>query len=268
MTIKERFYPETAAGGFSRVDGTIEFYTRVNALLEPGMTVLDFGAGRGAAADDVVEYRRQLRRLKGKVRRVIGIDVDPIVLRNPNLDEAKVLRPDQPLPLPDASIELIVANWVFEHLEQPEVVARELTRVIKPGGWICARTPNRWSYAALGARLMPKALHNRLLGRLQPQRKTVDVFPTVYRLNTQRAIRQHFPSSLWKNCVYVYNPEPAYFVESAVSWWVMLSIFKVMPEFFGTTLMVFLQRQQDLGSGKGDASETGSTMPAESEGGR
>jgi hypothetical protein len=48
----------------------------------------------------------------------------------------------------------------------------------------------------------------------------------------------------------------------------MLSIFKVMPEFFGTTLMVFLQRQQNLGSGKRDASETGPTMPPESEGGR
>jgi SAM-dependent methyltransferase len=266
MTVKERFYPETAAGGFSRVDGTIEFYTRVNALLEPGMTVLDFGAGRGAAADDAVAYRRQLRRLKGKVRRVIGVDVDPVVLQNPNLDEARVIRPDQPLPLPDAAVDMIVANWVFEHLEQPRFAARELARVLRPGGWICARTPNRWSYAALGARLTPQTLHNRVLHRLQPRRKTADVFPTVYRLNTRRAIREHFPSSSWKNCVYVHNPEPAYFVESTIAWWVMLSIFKVLPEFLGTTLMVFLQRRQ-RGS-EGDAGAMGSTMPAGSERGR
>ena len=34
------------------MDGTIEFYTRVNMLLESDMTVLDFGAGRGAALKD------------------------------------------------------------------------------------------------------------------------------------------------------------------------------------------------------------------------
>jgi hypothetical protein len=44
-------------GGFSRVDGSIEFYTRVNALLGPDMTVVDFGAGRGAGVlDDPVRY--------------------------------------------------------------------------------------------------------------------------------------------------------------------------------------------------------------------
>ncbi|MEZ5591147.1 MAG: hypothetical protein R3F53_10765 [Gammaproteobacteria bacterium] len=34
------------------MDGTIEFYTQVNALLGLNMTVLDFGAGRGAALTD------------------------------------------------------------------------------------------------------------------------------------------------------------------------------------------------------------------------
>ena len=32
-------------GGFSSLDGTMEFFTRVNVLLEPDYTVLDLGAG-------------------------------------------------------------------------------------------------------------------------------------------------------------------------------------------------------------------------------
>ena len=41
-----KFYPEAAVGGFSQVDGVIEFYTRVNALVDAESRVLDFGAGR------------------------------------------------------------------------------------------------------------------------------------------------------------------------------------------------------------------------------
>ena len=47
LSLVERMRPEVAAGGFPRDDSTIYFFTRVNALLEPHMTVLDFGAGRG-----------------------------------------------------------------------------------------------------------------------------------------------------------------------------------------------------------------------------
>jgi hypothetical protein len=43
------FYPENGAGGFSRCDGTVQFYQRVHALPRPGYVVFDFGAGRDAA---------------------------------------------------------------------------------------------------------------------------------------------------------------------------------------------------------------------------
>jgi hypothetical protein len=60
-------YPEKAAGGFSRVDGTIAFYGRVGALLaEAGSdaVALDFGAGRGAFLDNPVRARRDVRMLR------------------------------------------------------------------------------------------------------------------------------------------------------------------------------------------------------------
>lgn len=92
LKIHRRFYPELNVGGFSRVDGTIAFYQRVNALLRPDDVVIDYGAGRGLAhSDDVVPFRRELTLLRGKVRKVIGADVDPIVTTNPGVDEAVVI---------------------------------------------------------------------------------------------------------------------------------------------------------------------------------
>ncbi len=43
--IMASWFPEVGAGGFTSLDGTIEFYTRINALLASDMTVLDFGGG-------------------------------------------------------------------------------------------------------------------------------------------------------------------------------------------------------------------------------
>jgi len=87
--IVSSFYPENRAGGFSRCDGTVQFYQRVRALLRPDYVVLDFGAGRGAAYyQDPSPYRKSLRNLRGEGRRVIGVDVDPVVSSNPCVDEA------------------------------------------------------------------------------------------------------------------------------------------------------------------------------------
>ena len=61
----DAFFPETAFGGFTRVDGAMAFYLRVDSLLSPDDVVLDVGCGRGAAAEDPVPSRRHLRVLKG-----------------------------------------------------------------------------------------------------------------------------------------------------------------------------------------------------------
>lgn len=91
-SIAQELYPEVRAGGFSHVDGNVDFYGRVNALLAPDMTIVDFGAGRGKdATDDPVAYRRGLRNLRGKVAEVVGVDTDPVVLTNVSLDRAIVI---------------------------------------------------------------------------------------------------------------------------------------------------------------------------------
>lgn len=241
---KHHFFPEVTAGGYSRVDGTVEFYTRINALLRSQMTVLDFGAGRGAGVgEDPVIYRRNLRTLKGKCHRVVGIDVDEALMENPGLDEAHVLSPSAHMPLETASVDLIVSDHTFEHIREPDLVAKELNRVLKPGGWLCARTPNRWGYIALGASLVPNRLHAKLLRWLQPQRKGIDVFPTAYKLNTRKALYRHFTLDKYEHYSYGYFAEPAYFGDSKALWNLALLSSRLMPPLLAPTWMVFLRKK-------------------------
>lgn len=92
MSYMNRFYPESRFGDFTDIDGTIAFYTRVNELLRPDFTVLDVGCGRGNYKNDSVSVRKNLRILKGKVSKVIGIDIDDTSINNPFIDEFSAIR--------------------------------------------------------------------------------------------------------------------------------------------------------------------------------
>ena len=239
-----RFFPEVRAGGFTRIDGTIEFYTRVNALLSPEMTVVDFGAGRGAAFhDDSCSYRRSLRRLRGKVAKVIGVDIDSVIVQNPGLDEAHTVAVNDPIPLPDASVDLIISDFTFEHVSDPVRCAAELERILKPDGWLCARTPNRWSYVALASAVIPNSLHARVLRRVQPGRKSSDVFPAYYRMNDLRTMRRLFPADRFSDASYTFSPEPAYLPKSTFAWALALLLESLYPAALRTNLFVFLQKR-------------------------
>lgn len=237
-------YPEVNAGGFSRVDGTVQFYSRVQTLLDKDTVVLEFGAGRGAAlVEDPVATRRRLRILGGEGRTVIGVDVDPAVLLNPALDRAIVVEPDQTIPLEDESVSLIVADYVFEHVDQPELVAGELCRVLVRGGWLCARTPNALSPIGLAIQAIPNAWHARMAGSLQSDRKAQDVFPTRYRMNSLAAIRRLFPGQLFENYSYTWEGEPAYFGSVSLAWTMARLIFRLTPRPMRTNLFIFLRKR-------------------------
>jgi len=189
-----RHYPESRFGGFTDIDGTIAFYTRIHALLAPSALVLDVGCGRGAYGEDPVGVRRALRIFKGKCRRVIGIDVDPRAAENPFLDAFHAMNGSH-WPVEDASVDLLVCDSVLEHVEQPEPFFQECRRTLKPGGYLCIRTSNALSYISLLARLIPNRFHAAVLDRaLATRRKTEDIFPTVYRCNTRGRLR---PLRVW-----------------------------------------------------------------------
>ncbi len=240
---KMRLYPEVAVGGYSRSDMTVEFYTRVRALLTDESRVLDFGAGRGQFMDDEPWFRRSLQDLRGSGRHVVGIDIDEAVSENPSLDEAHVLEPNAPWPIADQSIDLVLSDWTFEHIDRPKHIADEAARVVKPGGWFCARTPNRRGYVAAAARLVPNSMHARTLRRLQPSRQARDVFPTRYLLNTPGDVARAFRDF----DVYHYPGfgEPAYFGSSVAAWRAVQTLHRALPPQLAPALMFFMRRRQD-----------------------
>lgn len=227
-------------GNYSSFDGTVEFYGRINALLRPDYCVVDLGAGRGAWwSGDKAPYRRELRRIRGKVAKFIGADVDPVVLQNPTTDE-NILIQEGAVPLPANSVEMVICDFVFEHILDPERFRCEVDRILKPGGYLCARTPHALNYVTLAARLIRNSQHARWLAMVQPSRQAQDVFPTAYRLNTLRAVEAQFAG--WHNYSYVYPTEPSYYFGQKWMHTGLSLMHKFMPNVVSGNIFAFLQK--------------------------
>lgn len=154
------------------------FDQRVNHVLQPHHTLLDVGCGRAAPA--LVKFR-------GKALKLLGVDLVDFTLI---ADDLQLHRGDAAnTGLPDASVDVVMARSVMEHLVDPAVVYREMHRVLKPGGYFVFLTPNLWEYSALIAKMVPNRLHPWLVASTEG-REEHDVFPVQYRTNTQGAVRR------------------------------------------------------------------------------
>jgi SAM-dependent methyltransferase len=103
------------------------------AELRPGETVLDLGSGAGL--DLLLSARRV-----GSTGRVIGLDMTPemVELARQNAagaDNVEVhLGRIEQIPLPDASVDVVISNCVLNLSADKPAVLREVARVLRPGG--------------------------------------------------------------------------------------------------------------------------------------
>lgn len=239
----ERNYPENAFGGFTDIDGTILFYSRVQALLEPDSVVIDVGCGTGTFARDPVRWRRSLRVLKNSCKRVIGLDPDPRAETNPFIDEFHLVSEDTRWPLETCSADLCLVDYVLEHMTDPAHSLAEAHRVLRPGGVVCIRTVNVLSYFGLMARLTPNRMHGDLAARVQADRDADEAFPTFYRCNTTRKLGKALRSAGFDQMVvYGYHAEPSYLSFSSVLYFLGVLYQRHAPRRLGPVLFGYARR--------------------------
>jgi SAM-dependent methyltransferase len=166
--LDEKLYPASENNWDDRL-----FRKRILAYLQPESVVLDLGAGAGIVAQ---------MNFRGLPAQMCGVDLDPRVVDNPMLDEGRMASATG-IPYEDNHFDVVFSDNVLEHIEEPLQVFREVARVLKPGGVFLFKTPNKYHYMPVIARLTPHVFHqyiNRLRGRAE-----VDTFPTRYYANTR-----------------------------------------------------------------------------------
>ncbi len=136
-----------------------------------GMAVLDAGCGAGYGAAEL-----------SAARYVAGFDVSEEAARHAarSYGSARICFAAgtcTAMPFADASVDLITAFEVIEHLEDYGALLAEARRVLRPGGVFLVSTPNRDYYAESRAEAGPNPFHVRefdfaqfdgILGRVFP----------------------------------------------------------------------------------------------------
>jgi len=105
------------------------------AELAPGERVLDLGAGRG------LDALRAAERV-GTAGHVIGVDMTPEMVWRAREDARRLGYPQvefrlgeiEALPLPDASVDVVISNCVLNLVPDKDRAFSEVWRVLRPGG--------------------------------------------------------------------------------------------------------------------------------------
>lgn len=171
--LDKTFYPDFEKNWDDKL-----FRKRIEDHLTKHTVVLDLGAGAGIVKE---------MHFRGQVARICGVDLDPRVEKNEKLDEGKIADASN-IPYADETFDVVFADNVMEHLNDPETVFSGINRVLKPGGIALFKTPNRSHYMPLIARSTPHGFHqfvNRLRGR-----DAKDTFPTYYRANSEGQVQE------------------------------------------------------------------------------
>ncbi|CAM4274383.1 putative S-adenosylmethionine-dependent methyltransferase/MSMEI_2290 [Mycobacterium basiliense] len=137
-----------------------------------GREVLEAGCGEGYGADLIA----------GVARRVVAVDydqaaVDHVRARYPRVHVRQANLAE--LPLPDASMDVVVNFQVIEHLWDQGQFLRECARVLRPSGLVMVSTPNRITFSP-GRETPINPFHTRELNADELTELLVDAgFPEV-----------------------------------------------------------------------------------------
>jgi SAM-dependent methyltransferase len=140
--------------------------------------VLEFGCGRTFPL---------FRLLHGKANRFWATDIDdvPAELQPPGVTFRRCAA--EGLPFVSGQFDAIVIRSVVEHLPDPPATFRELSRILKPGGYVFLNLPNKWDYVSIAATAAGRLKSNVLKTVVRTQ---WDDFPVYYRCNTVSTLRR------------------------------------------------------------------------------
>jgi len=136
----ERYVPDV--GGDIELEHLHRYHLCTD--LAAGRRVLDIACGEGYGSAILAQ----------RARETIGVDIDPTTVGHAQArygrDGLRFLegRCDA-IPLPDASVDLVVSFETLEHHAEHDAMMREVRRVLAPGGVLVVSTPDRREYSDL-----------------------------------------------------------------------------------------------------------------------
>jgi 2-polyprenyl-3-methyl-5-hydroxy-6-metoxy-1,4-benzoquinol methylase len=215
----DRKYPETR----TKYDLSLDLVRRSVEQMtsKRNIRILDAGCGRKSG----------IRFHSNSNVTLFGIDVVlDGVKKNSDIDAGLVTNLEN-IALDYNSVDIIFSNMVFEHLRKPDAFFREVSRILKPGGFLIFSTPCIYNIAVVLNRFLPDPV-SRKLGYCLTGVAEEDIFPTVYKANSPRRLRRLFENTSFRQTdLIMYQPPPYAFVFSTAVCRLLIAYYRIITSF-------------------------------------
>jgi len=187
----KKVYPEFVTGG-DYYRGYLKKYLKSN------MVVLDAGCGDYG----IIPEFRKIPKL------IIGLDEDKDLLEKNKIVHKKIVANLEKIPMDDDSVDLVTSEFVLEHVEKPDIILKEIFRVLKPNGKFIFITPNVLNPVMVLSKILPHFIHELLRSKLL--KKQEETHRTNYRANTYRKLKYLGKKAGFQNLDIVRAGNPEY----------------------------------------------------------
>ena len=193
----------------------------VDRLVRPGCRWIDVGGGKSIFP----ENETLSRALATRCALLVGVDPSENIDHN-DLVHRRVRSTIEEY-RPGDTFDLATFRMVAEHVERPRRVVEALATLLRTGGHAVIFTPYRWSPGAIAASLIPDQWHD-VFARLMDTRRKEDVFPTFYRMNTRRRLRELFEAGGFVEAGFAHVANCRTFHRIRAACFVELSVWRVL----------------------------------------
>lgn len=162
----KKFYPDFKDVGYFFKEYLRHYITKESILL-------DIGCGRQSFGEEY--YKR--------AKRKIGIDPDQNALQDNNLMDEKFCCNIQNIPSTIGQFDIIIAQWILEHLQCPNEDIQIISNLCKKNGYFIFMTTNIYSPIILLSKIIP-TFFKKYLRKVLLKINEEDTYPTVYKINS------------------------------------------------------------------------------------
>jgi SAM-dependent methyltransferase len=168
----------------------VRYKDLLRQLLKPDVGWLDMGCGHEVIRSWALSPGEDELSFTRVPALSVGIDSDGPALRKNQSIPHRIAGNIAALPFRDGSFDLVTANMVIEHVDDPAAVLSEVWRVLRPKGVFVFHTPHEYYPPIVLARFVPESIKSQLVAFIE-HRDESDVYPTFYRMNSRATIRRH-----------------------------------------------------------------------------
>jgi len=170
-------YPKFLQSSYRKTKTVHDYYDEELApLINKRTVLLDAGCGKKGIMD----------KYNGRTRFTVGIDLRLEALKVNNSMDYSLKSNVEKLPFRNGSFNVVICQWVGEHLRKPKMVYKEFARVLKENGHLIIVTNSVYSPIMLASAILPSGFRDKAKEKVFPSEIKEDTFPTYYKCNCKK----------------------------------------------------------------------------------